>query len=473
MLVIFSDVHLTDGTTAENVRPEAFSDLLLPEIEDNAKMKQAGEVHVVLLGDIFDLVRTSYWHEAVDWDDRPWNDELDPKTGMNKNSRLIERQFSDVLDRILNTDSGKAFMKLMKELPARTNKNVKVTYIIGNHDRVFNNFQSLQQKLRDELRNINLEFRNELRAPEYGVIARHGHEWDDHCHGWHFAKKVLHKNNGHALKQFDADTYKIMTIGEVVTAELMSGLICEMAKSMQEKDWNTEEDQELLDNLKNLNNIRPLEEAIYWLNWFMKQRFPQKAENGRKELLLDAIQTAVSNVLKSAFAKQWDKSELNFLLIDGDLTDKLQKVKWGLNLLNYNGLHWLIDFWHDVKHFLPRKADKFLNGAKTEWENAAFKNDRRFQYVVYGHTHEARQEYLEANGDEKVKMYINSGTFLPLIQPAHRRNGFASAHRMTIANFFKDDEDMEGRKGNGPTLTLWNGIKRKTYTTDTSKRTAR
>ncbi len=57
MLVVFSDTHISDGSTARNVHASAFA-LLCDEIVSAAKAKGAIEVHVVLLGDILDLVRT-------------------------------------------------------------------------------------------------------------------------------------------------------------------------------------------------------------------------------------------------------------------------------------------------------------------------------------------------------------------------------------------------------------------------------
>jgi hypothetical protein len=60
-------------------------------------------------------------------------------------------------------------------------------------------------------------------------------------------------------------------------------------------------------------------------------------------------------------------------------------------------------------------------------------------------------------------MYINTGTYLPLIQRTDDGAGFYSEHRMTIAFFYKESEDSGGRVGNGPTADIWNGFRRKLY----------
>ena len=44
MLVAFSDLHLTDESTALNVSPEAFSNVLQKEIEHNCSRKDLKEI---------------------------------------------------------------------------------------------------------------------------------------------------------------------------------------------------------------------------------------------------------------------------------------------------------------------------------------------------------------------------------------------------------------------------------------------
>lgn len=73
MLVIISDLHFSDGTTGDhNIPPKAFEyffdDLKATVNNPDNKIK---EVKLVLLGDIFDLLRTSKWLD-VDENERPW-----------------------------------------------------------------------------------------------------------------------------------------------------------------------------------------------------------------------------------------------------------------------------------------------------------------------------------------------------------------------------------------------------------------
>jgi hypothetical protein len=152
MLIVFSDVHLTDESTAGNVHASAF-ERLSEEIEDAAQQKAARELHVLLLGDIFDLVRTGWWHEQqaagkLSVADRPWNGTLDPSTGMNADVTNVESQFQQVLKGILRTESCRALLAMLNDLPAVGGQRPAVTYVIGNHDRALHNFPSLQDALR-------------------------------------------------------------------------------------------------------------------------------------------------------------------------------------------------------------------------------------------------------------------------------------------------------------------------------------
>src|SRR5258706_344052 len=188
VLILISDLHLTDETTAINVAPSAF-DLLGKEIVAGSEGRGDRDTHLVLLGDIYDVVRTDYWlRKGIPRQSRPWGvppgQTLDPKTGMNPD-RAVEDQFKEILQSVFASPGGAALTALVKGLRA----GAKVTYVIGNHDRVFNNFPSLQQLVRTELQ-VDVTFTNQVVEPAYGVAARHGHEWDTDCHAWEYITKV-------------------------------------------------------------------------------------------------------------------------------------------------------------------------------------------------------------------------------------------------------------------------------------------
>ena len=113
------------------------------------------------------------------------------------------------------------------------------------------------------------------------------------------------------------------------------------------------------------------------------------------------------------------------------------------------------------------KKDSFQEGAQQEWEIRQEQNMqdlKDIQFIVYGHTHEAKRNYFSGTKDDKVQMYINTGTYLPLIQKASDGKSFTKEYQITMAFFYNKDENKDGRKGDGPTIDIWNGARRKSYT---------
>lgn len=462
MLVIISDLHLTDESTANNVKREVFKEILKSRIMNNADDNKAKELRIVLLGDILDLVRTDYWlRKKITMENRPWGGKLDPETAMNNDFNKIETQFNEILDDVLNTKSCRALMKMLNDIAEDTGIYTKVSYVVGNHDRVLWNFNSLQDKIRMRLKKVTqnnanpdrVEFLQGLYAPEYGVKARHGHEWDEICHGWEFYNEVLNEDN--PIKRFDPKVYKVMAIGEVATAELMAGLIHRIKNNNVCKN-----DKEFINRIKDLNNIRPMMDVFRWLDWYMKKNISEKYKNA----IYSALKESIKSLLSSSLAKKWDDMTID-TIITGDLVDRLQLLDKVLAGSDYESIKSAMLKLLPVINIIKGSGDAFSEGAEKEWDWMNENDLKDIQYIVYGHTHVPKHEYFTGNVNGKVRMYINTGTYLPLIQRTKNRKGFADAYQMTMAFFYRKDEDRSGRGRNPeePTMDLWNGIKRKKY----------
>lgn len=460
MLVLISDLHVTDATTAINVDPSAFT-LLGREIAASYADRGAQEMHLVLLGDIYDLVRTDYWlSHDVPRDRRPWGvgpgQRLDPDTFMNPDHPMLEEQFTRILEAILASPGGAALTGLVRGLPHPAGETPRVTYVIGNHDRVFNNFPTLTQRVSDEL-DVEVEFTNQLRAPSYGTAARHGHEWDKDCHAWEFITKVLKRK----VDRFDPSTYKVMAIGEVITAELMGGVVYRVRTAL---DLNDPNDRLFLKQIKDVNNLRPMSEALPWLKWFTE---------GRDARFLGILQKALigslEDLLASSLAREWDKLKPD-LLLSRDTIDNLQtalkqlRAPGGLASLGgkASALRWLADIKGRVWTALGLDRDAYVSGALQEFKAGTL--PPQTQYVAYGHTHVARHDCFTAAREGAVQFYINTGTYLPLIERAEADRGYWRAHNMTMVFCYRSDEDVPDRVGDGPTVDVWDGIRRKVFT---------
>ena len=166
---------------------------------------------------------------------------------------------------------------------------------------------------------------------------------------------------------------------------------------------------------------------------------------------------AITGVVDSDLGKLWDKVQTDFL-VSGDVVDRLQLVRTALSKFGFDGLGSVAKLFHSSNN-PATDQDEYYEGAKEEFENEG----DAIQYVLYGHTHCARHDYFAGNVDGRIRMYINTGTYLPLVRGTDDGKGFAKSHQMTLAFFYRDDEDQQGRSGSGPTMDLWNGIKRKEY----------
>ena len=86
MLVLFSDVHLTDGSSGETIKSGAFEKFTF-HVKDMVETAGAQELEIVFLGDIFDVIRSRTW---LDTNIRPWSD----ATQKDGKGFDLERRFS-------------------------------------------------------------------------------------------------------------------------------------------------------------------------------------------------------------------------------------------------------------------------------------------------------------------------------------------------------------------------------------------
>ena len=68
-----------------------------------------------------------------------------------------------------------------------------------------------------------------------------------------------------------------------------------------------------------------------------------------------------------------------------------------------------------------------------------------------------------AAADGAARIYVNTGTFLPLISRARDGRTFASAQQMTMVFVYGEDEDTQGKRAGTTSLDIWNGTRRKLY----------
>ena len=449
MLVIVSDLHLTDGSTARNVAAEAFP-LMASLIRDTAARRRAREIHLVLLGDIFDLVRSDYWlREGVSPDDRPWGGTPDPHTALNADAARVETQFAAVLEGILGTPTARALGQALDTL-AEGGVPLAVTCVVGNHDRVLWNFPALRARITRELPRLD-SFASAFESRDYGVLARHGHEWDPNCHGWQFRDRVLRP--GPPVDRFAPEAYRTMAIGEVITAELMGGLVHHV-RSGGAPEW-------LVEQVKEVNNLRPILDVFTWLEWMGEGR-----ADVHQRLLFQSLRAALDGVLESRLARQWDRLTRD-VLVSADLVDRLQQARDVLLGADFGSFRGRVEALARMRSLVARivgtEGDPLQAAAAAEEVLQPAGAARGVERVVYGHTHRALHRYFSGERDGRARMYVNTGTYLPLIARAADGRSFASSLQMSLAYFYRADEDTDGKVPGTTSMDLWTGIRRKAY----------
>src|SRR5206468_1935245 len=114
------------------------------------------------------------------------------------------------------------------------------------------------------------------------------------------------------VDRFAPEAYEVMAIGEAVTAELMSGLV------FHARDQGGP--ASLVDQLKDVNNLRPLLDVFAWLEWVGGASVQE-----HRQMLHEALRRALDGLLSTTLAHRWDRLHTDYL-ISGDLVDRLEQA---------------------------------------------------------------------------------------------------------------------------------------------------
>jgi len=440
MLVIVSDLHLTDGTSGETIRLgafRAFRERLRDLAYDaswraNKKYKPIEELHLVLLGDILDVIRSTKWlGDTV----RPWGDPQ--STAFANKVRTINdailQNNADSLAVLKSLNDGKtitlppataegkpAMVSRDPDAKDRQPVTVNLHYLVGNHDWFYHlpgaAYNEIRQSVVDKM---GLANRADTPFPhdpsesailpqiyeEHGVFARHGDIFD------YF--NYEHERNASSL-------------GDAIVVELLNRFPEEVGKQM-----GGVLPRECTDGLKEIDNVRPLLVVPVWIDGLLRRTCADPSMTKKLKQIWDKL---ADNFLNLNFVRQRD-SLFN-------LFDAVDKLEWALKFsrgVSLNNLSRLLSW---IKEKVATRESSYFSHALTE---TAFKN-RTARFIVYGHTHHHEIVPLDsafmANGLVN-QMYINSGTWRRVHELARlspNEEEFMGYNVMTYLAFFKDDE---------------------------------
>ncbi|MER3525109.1 MAG: hypothetical protein C4326_13945 [Ignavibacteria bacterium] len=191
----------------------------------------------------------------------------------------------------------------------------------------------------------------------------------------------------------------MIAIGEVITAELLSGFLYNCRMQFRKEGFTSEQDHALLGGLMDLNNLRPMTDIFLWLRWFRRNN-----EERYTQPIARALVDALDALLDSSFARSWDG------ISSFDLTDKLSLARLGLKAYGIDLAERLMEF----AALFSSHNDELKEGARQEFFSP--QRDKRIRYIVYGHTHEAYCDHSQSRRSPcRSTPYPSSPQGVPLL----------------------------------------------------------
>ncbi|RCS47771.1 hypothetical protein DTL42_14750 [Bremerella cremea] len=445
MLVVLSDLHLTDGTSCETLDPGAFQIFCerLQDLAVRASWRSDGRyepipsIDIVLLGDVFDVMRSSRW--LIDGP-KPWltqpNQEFADRVQaivsgiVQRNSAttsilkgLSQRQTIRVPG---GTSSGKpAYEDRLQAVP------VRLHYMVGDVDWPLHlptpEMNRVRRKIIDALGLANTDgvpFPHEPREDahlnltlrQHRVFARHGDAFDNLSFSGHRDRASLND---------------LLLVEGLMPFrfELQHGLAEQLPASAQL-------------GIQELDHVRPLVMAPLCLRQMMQVSCP-----------VTSLQFEIKNCWDRTVDKlmplihQVDRFQ-SLGIRNLDALDSLLKFReqddeqWGTRMLDW------------LRHQALGKSNSL---SKFAMDEAEFRN-RRAKHIVFGHTHMDETVPLDASfadGYVLSQLYFNSGTWRRVYMPTRGTDGwreFLPAEKMTYLTFYRDDERQ------GAPYEVWNGV---------------
>ncbi len=431
MLVIISDLHLTDGTSGKSISPGAFQLLSerLSDLARSASRRRDGSyrpierIDLLLLGDVLDVIRSTQWLGSQV---RPWDDTKSPQL-----FEIVSRITGEILGK--NEQALGEFRKLAQQgifLPPATREGrpadeetlsvpVRIHYMVGNHDWFYHLPGEQYNRLRRQIvTHLGLATYADAPFPHeiwesnelvqvmrrHKVFARHGDVYDPF--------------------NFEGDR-DASSLGDVIVLELLNRFGVRVARQLGD-----ELPSSTLAGLLEIDNIRPLLMIPVWIDGLLERSCPQPSIRKEVKRIWDEL---ADEFLEHPFVLQRDT------WCPVDIVDGLQKALKFSQRLSVGWASWIAQW---IAELRGANQNSYFQHALAEQD---FRN-RRAKHIVYGHTHQAEVVPLDASfadGYVLHQAYFNSGTWRRVHQQtqfAPRDHEFIAADTMTYLAFFKDDE---------------------------------
>ncbi len=450
MLVIISDTHLTDGTSGETIDAKAFRIFTqrLRDLAYDASWRADGhyrpikELHLLLLGDILDVIRSTQWLEG---NVRPWDDSqsqafTDRVTAITNKILENNRESLAVLNSFKNgktitlpparPDGKVADVDWRPDASGRLPVDVHMYYMVGNHDWFYHLRGSMYDKIRDSivqatgLDNLpSMPFPHDPNEfPQSNPFSILGKAYVDH-------RVFARHGDIYDPSNFDGDRDK-SSLGDAVVVDLVDTFSAEVQQQL-----GSRLSPEFVKGLREIDNIRPVSNIPIWIDGLLRV-------TGTDPVLGKSVKDAWNDIAADFFNTPFVKEHPNIDL-----------VKWAQNLTRK------VSF-DALSKFVLKFAGLLHSTDRPDYTDALHEKaflDRSAQAIVYGHTHQYMLVPLEVSaGADRTcdQVYINSGTWRPFHELAKRHPSeeeFVPYQLLTYLAFYRDDE-RGGRR-----YETWNG----------------
>jgi UDP-2,3-diacylglucosamine pyrophosphatase LpxH len=406
MIVVISDLHLQHtrhdsirhfeaGSVVEtrivrNVGAGALR-LLLSEIAENVARTGATSVELVLAGDIFEIHRTPRWFLGG----RGYRPVLHPP------DEALERIVCKILDDIAL--DNREFFDVLGELvdqgtfsrhgsSATVGAPITVHYLPGNHDRLVDCFDSTRRRVRELLKvrsgYPSEPFPHQLlrdRTTGYGVLIRHGHEYDETNFALPFDPRDPPA----------ASTYAGPAFGDYVTVDIATRLAVAFrayyALKLRDPGAEGKTYRRIYAALTEFDDVRPPALLVQYLNDCVGNA-------------LEILRPVLRDVFEAARADSFFIQETRRLgfskYFEGPLAELIEAA---LENLSAEAIAKVLGAFTKL-----RGASESAPAAFARHEHAL--SSGRVQLVVAGHTHEPAHVSIPA-ADRGTGYFLDSGTW--------------------------------------------------------------
>lgn len=433
MLVVISDLHLTDGTATSTLHPGAMH-LFIQQMRDlaeragwrlNGRYQPIERLDLVLLGDTLDIINSRRWLETGI---RPYGsnsstemvqvtaDIVDEILRQNQPTlQLIRALVSDEIITVAPASQSGQPMTMQSGIPVA----VRTHYVVGNRDWMLrlkgNGYDLIRQRISHHLglaNAYNQPFPHDASESEellealrrHRSYARHGDIFDP--------------------LSFSGDR-DVASISDAMVIELFCTFMQTITAQMSDSLSPT-----VIQQLSEIQHIRPMVVAPVYIDGILQRCCTSPAQRKQVQKVWDSC---VEKLLSLPLLRE--QETINSLQVVDGLDCCLSFRRRLANGWSDQSRQW-------TQQTRGATSPSFVQHAIAEQD---FRN-RRARHIIYGHTHQVEQIPLDAShadGFVLNQMYFNTGTWRRNYQPIQipgSEQEFIGTESMSIVALYQGDE---------------------------------